>query len=161
MTEGVPPCTKCWGSVDIDEHHRLSSVFAGWQQRRVFVEVGQETGGDRVELPDMAEGERAQERTQSRGSVDAVEQVCHAAVAEDVHVIDRVGSGSHPADECGQFRRRVRAFVSAGGRHGQTVFGEVEQAGLLGEAHDRDQPSGCGEVLIVEGVGHSRGGVVE
>ena len=92
----------------------------------MVVEVGQEAGGDRVELSDVAEGERAQERSQSRRSVDTVEQVCHTAVADGVHVIDRVGSGSHPADECGQFRSRVRAFASASGRHGQPVAGEVE-----------------------------------
>src|SRR5699024_651000 len=36
--------------VNIDEHHRLSGARAGWQQWCLFVEVGQEKGGDRVEL---------------------------------------------------------------------------------------------------------------
>lgn len=150
------------GVVDIDEDHRsLCGLLTGWQQWCVVVEVGEEAGGDRVELSDVAEGERAQERSQSRRRIDAIEQVCHAAVAEKVHVIDRVGSGSHPADECGQFRSRVRAFVSARGRHGQPVVGEVEQVGLLGEAHDRDQPGGRGEVLVIEVMRHRRGRVIE
>src|SRR5699024_2679074 len=137
------------GVVDIDEDHRsLCRLLVGGQQWCVFVEVGQEAGGDRVELPNVAEGERTQKRTQRRGGVDTVEQVCHAAVAEKVHVIDRVSPGGNSADEGGEFRGWVRAFISAGGRYGQPVVGEVWQAGFLGEAHDRDQPGGRGEVLI-------------
>lgn len=127
----------------------------------MFVEVGQEAGGDRVELSDVAEGERAQERSQSRGRVDTVEEVLHAAVAEDVHVIDRVSPGGHSRDQGGQFRGWVCTLVSSRGRHSQPIIGEVDQPGVLGQAHDRDQSCSGGEVLIVEGVGHGRGGVVE
>lgn len=105
----------------------------------------------------MVEGERTQKRPQGRGGVDTVEEVFHAAVAEDAHVIDRVGPGGHSRDEGGQFLGWVRALVSPGGRHGQPVVGEVWQAGVLGQCHDRDQPGDGGEIRIVEGVGNRRG----
>lgn len=85
-----------------------------------------------------------------------LKKVSHAAVADDAQIIDRVGTGGHSANEGRQFHCWVRAFVGSG-RHKQPIIDEVEQARVLGQGHDRDEPSGKAEVDVVEGVGHSRG----
>ncbi len=47
----------------------------------------------------MPEGEQAQERPQRRGRPHIVEQAAHAAVAQQVHVVDAVRARDHPADQ--------------------------------------------------------------
>ena len=56
-------------------------------------------GGDRVELADVPEGEPAQERPQRRGCAHVVEDLVHAAVAQQVHVVDAVRAGQHPGHQ--------------------------------------------------------------
>ena len=56
----------------------------------------QEPRGDRVELADVAEGERPQERAQRRGRVGPGEDPAHPAVPQQRHVVDRVRAGDHP-----------------------------------------------------------------
>ena len=58
---------------------------------------GQQPRPDRVQLLDVAVGERAQERADRRRRPDPVEQPRHPAVAQQIHVVDAVRAGQHPA----------------------------------------------------------------
>ena len=87
--------------------------------------AGQEPGGDRVELADVAEGERAQERTQRRGRVRPVEDPAHPAVPQQRHVVDAVGAGDHPGDQRGHLQPGVGALVA---RDAQVLIGQRRQA---------------------------------
>ena len=57
----------------------------------------QGAGRDRVQLPDMAEAERPQERPESRWCVTGVEDPAHPAVPQDGHVVDAVRARRPPA----------------------------------------------------------------
>jgi hypothetical protein len=63
----------------------------------------QEPRGDRVELTDVTEGERPQERTQRRRARRPGEDPPHPAVPQHRHVIDRVRTGDHPTDSKATF----------------------------------------------------------
>ncbi len=79
----------------------------------------QEPGRDRVELADVAEGERPQERPQRRRGVRTGEDPAHPAVPQQRHVIDRIRAGDHAADQRGDLQPGVRALVRrhASGAH--------------------------------------------
>jgi hypothetical protein len=83
------------GVVDIKERDLIRT---GEQARHPLRESGQEPCADLVELLDVAVGEGAQERAQRRGRTDTTEQTAHTAVAQQIHVVDGVGAGEHPAD---------------------------------------------------------------
>ena len=72
--------------IDIQEHITLG--VAEREQRGLPGQVAKEPGRDRVELADVTERERAQERSQGRGCVEGGEETAHAAVAQQRHVID-------------------------------------------------------------------------
>ena len=140
------------GVVDIDEREpaRLSNCRRRRGRRDQAGQAGQreqEPGRDRVELADMPEGERTQERSQRRRRIDRGEQPAHATVAQQRHVIDRVGTGNHARDQRGHLQPRVRALVA---RHTQMLPGQLLQPGLLGQAHHRHQPSRRHQIRIVE-----------
>ena len=144
------------GVVDIDHAYRRSGSVAGSagrhrQQRGAAGQRDQEPGGDRVELADVAEGERPQERPQRRRRVDPREHPAHPAVPQQRHVIDRVRAGDHPGDQRGDLQPGVRALV---GRHPQVLIGQVPQPGRLGQRQHRDQPRRRHQIRIVE---HHRG----
>jgi hypothetical protein len=69
----------------------------------------QEPRGHRVELADMAEGERAQERPQRGGGVGVREDPAHPAAAG--HVVDRVRARAHPGHQRGDLHSLVRTLV--------------------------------------------------
>src|SRR5215208_3726410 len=71
------------------------------QYRRPPVQPGQEPGRDRVELANVAEGERPQKRPQRRGGIRRGEHPTHPAVPQQPHVIDRVSTRHHPRDQQG------------------------------------------------------------
>ncbi|BAH55483.1 hypothetical protein ROP_72360 [Rhodococcus opacus B4] len=75
------------------------------------------------------------------GCVDLVEQGGHPACPEQGHVVDDIRSGTHPADDRGQFPDRVRR-TRGHPRGGEVDMGvdQLRQAGLFGESEDRDQP---------------------
>ena len=108
----------------------LRPVDAGEQRRAGLPSAASNRERDGVELADMAEGERPQERPQRRGRVGAVEHPAHPAVPQQRHVIDAVGAGDHPRDQRGDLRPRVRALV---GRHAQVLIGQLPQPGRLGQ----------------------------
>ncbi len=93
------------GVVDVDERQ---GVGAGQQPRHRRGESGQDPGVDGVELPDVPERERAQERAQRRRRPHPREHLPHAAVAQHVEVIDAVRAGEHPGDHAGRLRCRIR-----------------------------------------------------
>ena len=107
----------------------------------------QEPRGDRVELADVAEGERPQERPQRRGRVRPGEDPAHPAVPQQRHVIDRVRAGDHPGDQRGDLQPGVRALV---GRHLRCSSASVPQPGRLGQRQHRDQPGRRHEIRIIE-----------
>ncbi len=106
------------GVIDVDVH-----VLAGLtdQQRSLGAQPGQHPGGDRVELAHVAEGELTQERAQRRGCVPAGEDLSGAAVAQQGHVVDRVGAGDHPGHQGGHLRPGVGALVRG---HAQVLVGQ-------------------------------------
>ena len=87
--------------VDVEQRIPLAAdgVSMNPQQAGESGQREQEPRGDRVELTDVTEGERAQERTQRRGGVGPGEDPTHPAVTQQRHVIDRVRTGDHPAHE--------------------------------------------------------------
>jgi len=58
----------------------MGQLVGAGQQRRVPGQVDQQPGGDRIELADVTEGERAQERAQRRGRPHPGDQAVHPAV---------------------------------------------------------------------------------
>ncbi len=107
----------------------------------------QEPRGDRVELADVTEGERPQERSQRRRGVGAGEDPPHPAVPKQNHVVDRVRAGDHPADQRGDLQPRVRALV---GRDGEVLIGQVPKPCGVVKSQHRDQATGRHEIRIVE-----------
>ncbi|WP_143548958.1 hypothetical protein [Rhodococcus sp. ACS1] len=130
--------------VDIDQDS--PGVDAG-DQRGLRGEVAQESRGDGVELPDVPEGELAEERSQRRWCVGAVEYRSHCPVPQDRQVGDAVGAGDHPADQGPDLAARVAAFV---GRYAQVPIGEREQAAGLRQCHHRDQSCGRHQIGVIE-----------
>jgi hypothetical protein len=53
-----------------------------------MAEVDQQPGRDRVELPNMAEGEGPQERPERGRRADTGEQPAHRTVPQQRHVLD-------------------------------------------------------------------------
>jgi hypothetical protein len=96
----------------------------------------------------MAEGERSQERAQSRRGVPAGEERVHTAVAQQGHVIDGIGTGDHSRDQRGDFRPWVGALV---GGHREVMIGQSVEADCVGKGQDWEQAGGRHEVGIVEG----------
>src|SRR5665647_700566 len=117
------------------------------QQRRPPGQVHQHPRGHRVELADVAEGERPQERPQRRRCPARGQHPAHAAVTEQVHGVDGVRTGDHPRDQ----RRDLHAGVGPGRpRDPHVSSGQVVQPGPLGQGHDRDQPGARHQVRVIE-----------
>jgi len=127
--------------VDVD-HHPLA-VGCGGDQRSVCGQPGHETGGDVIELADVAEGERSQERPQRRGRVGVDEEPTHPAVTKQRHVIDAVRT----RDQRGHLQARVRALVRW---HAQVLVSELLQTCGSGQRDDREQAGRRHEVRIIE-----------
>jgi len=79
------------GVIDIDQDITINTV----QQRRRRAQASQYPAGDGVQLPDVTEGEAAQERSQRRRCVGGVEDPAHPAVPQNGHVVDAVRAGEH------------------------------------------------------------------
>jgi len=145
------------GVVDIDQHPPTRLVTSGGDQPGGLPgQAGQEPGGDRVELAHVPEGERAQERAQRRGGVRAGEHSSHPTVAQQGHVIDRVGAGDHPGHQGGDLQPGVGALIR---RHTQMLIGQGSQTGRVGQRQHRDQPSRRHQIRVIEHRRHRRGRV--
>jgi hypothetical protein len=76
-----------------------------------------------------------------------VKQPVHAAVAQQVHVVDGVRAGDHPGH---QRRHLDRGVDSALGLQGQLVGDQITQPAGLREGHHRRQAAGGHEIRIIE-----------
>ena len=81
------------------------------------------------------------------------EQPAHAAVTQQVHVLDAVRPGDHPRDQRGHLRPGVRALVR---RHRQLLLGQRSQTRPLRQPQHRNQPAGRHETRLVETRGQRR-----
>ena len=85
------------GVINIDEDVPTSLIIAGgwgWDQCwGLCGQVGQKPGGHSIELADMPEGKRPKEGPQGGWGVDPIEESAHTAVAQLVHIVNRVGTG--------------------------------------------------------------------
>ncbi len=138
--------------IDID----VGDLVGTGQQRCPTGELGQHGGRDTVELADMTESERAQERAHRRGGPDPAEQPVHPAVPQQVHVINAVRPSDHPRDQPRDLQVRVRA--TPGGQR-QLGCDQLGQAATLRQRDHRRQPSARHQVRIVEHRRHLAGTV--
>ncbi len=124
------------GVVDVD----VGDLPGAGQQRGVRRQRGQEPGRHRIQLPDVAEGERPQERAQRRGCPHPGHQPAHAAVAQQVQIVDGIRAGDHPRHDRGNLHRRVRP-TRARQVH---VLGDqvVQPAALRQRQHGRQSRTG-------------------
>jgi hypothetical protein len=76
----LPGAEDCLDRVVDVEHDQL--IASGQQPRNGLGQADNRPGGDCVELADVAEGERAQERSQRRRGAHLTEHLAHAAVAQ-------------------------------------------------------------------------------
>jgi hypothetical protein len=106
------------GVVDIDGHR--ARVLPAAEQLGVLGKIEQEPRGHRVGLPDMAEGQGAQERSQRRRGVRGGEHRGHPAVPQQDHVLDAVRVGGHARHQRRELQTGVGALV---GRHAQPLVG--------------------------------------
>jgi hypothetical protein len=95
----------------------------------------------------MPEREAAQERPKRRRRIGAGEQPGHAAVPQQVHVLDAVRAGDHARDQCGDLRPGVRAAI---GRHRHVLVDPAAQPRPLGQGQDRHQTARGHEIRFVE-----------
>jgi hypothetical protein len=144
--------TGAFLGVAVGRLHRVVDVHVGQrvrpgQQRGVAAQVDHQSGGDRVELPDMTEGERTQERPQRGRRPDAGEQPVHRAVPQHRHVLDAVGAGDHARDQ----RRDLQSSVAAAGLVDPDVLtGQVLQAGSFRDLQHGRQAGARHEVGVIE-----------
>jgi len=142
--------------VDIDQRVLLGSLTAavtvvgggsGAKRLGEPAQREQKSGGDRVELPDVPERERSQERPQSRGRVRVGENAAHPAMAEQAHVVDRVRTRGHPGDQRGDLQPGVRALV---GGHRQMLIGQLTQPCCVSQRKRWEQTSRRHQIRVVE-----------
>ena len=131
------------GVIDVD----VGDLIGTSQQRCPAGELAEQRGRDTVELPDVPEGERPQERPQRRGGPDPTEQPVHPAVPQQIHVIDAVRTGDHPGDQGGDLQVRVHPT-----QHGQCELAgdQVGQATPLGQGDHWRQARAGHQIRIVE-----------
>jgi hypothetical protein len=91
----------------------------------------------------LAEAKQPQEGAQRGRGADPGEQPAHPAVAQQVHIADRVRAGNHPGDQGEDLRGGVRGDREALGEH-------RGQPAPIGKRHHRHQPRTGHEVRIVE-----------
>ena len=118
-------------------------------------EVEKPLGRGRVELADMAESERAQERAQRRGGVGSGEQFPQAAMAQHRHIVDGIRTREHPRHQRGHFQTSIRTEV-AGQFH--PLVDEGAETRFRRQHHHRDQTSRRHQIRVVEGCGHRPAG---
>ena len=131
-------------------HNRVRTGVAGHRCVEQPGQAGQrdqEPGCDRVELADVTEGERPQERAQRRRGIGPGEDPAHPAVPQHGHVLDRVRTGDHPADQRGDLQPCIRTLV---GRDRQVLISQVPQPRGLSQREHRNQTAGRHEIRIIE-----------
>jgi hypothetical protein len=79
--------------------------------------------------------------------VDAAEQYVHRPVAQQGHVIDRVGAGGHAREQAADLQRRVRPALAA---RPDALREQPGQAGPLREGHHRHQAAVRHQIRVIE-----------
>lgn len=136
-------------NLDSSRLHRRSSLLQDvtHQPTSLGSTADQPPPGRRIELTDMAERECTQERSQSRGGVGADEQLLHSAVAQQPHVVDRIGAGDHPGHQRGDFQPGVGTEVA---RQMQVRIGQLPKARSHRHCHRRVQARSRHEIRIIK-----------
>jgi hypothetical protein len=136
--------------VDVD----VAGLAGAGQDRGVHGQVDQEPGGDGIELADVAERERPQERAQRGRGPDPGEQTAHPAMSQHIHVINGIRADDHPGDQRGDLQVRVH---TANGLQGQRGRHKVGQTRPLRQRHRRGQPGARHQIWVIEDRGNRRG----
>ena len=101
-------------------------------------QVGQEPGGDRVELAHVTEAERAQERPQRRRRVRPRKDPTHPTVPQQRHVVDAVRAGDHPRHQRGDLQPGVGALVA---RDAEVLTGQRRKPAESASANTGTRPA--------------------
>jgi len=128
-------------------HIDVGQLVGAGQQRRLTGQVDQQPRRHGVELTDMTEGERAQERPQRRRRPDPGEQPLHRTVPQQAHVLDRVRAGDHPRN---QSRDLQMGIDTARPTQVHMLADQALQLGPLRQAQDRRQASARHQVRVIE-----------
>lgn len=116
-------------------------------QRGLRAQTGQGSRGDGVKLTDMTEREGPQERAQGRRCVPAGEDRIHATVAQQIHVVDGIGTSDHSRHQRGNLHPRVGTLVRG---HTEMFIDQGVEVCSVDESEDRDKAGGRHEIRIVE-----------
>ena len=143
----------------LDHLDEYRSVYAACQAIGPKVGVGAESlrrwvlqaQVDANQRPGVPETELPQQGSNRGGRVHATEQGRHPATAHHVNVVDTVRAGTHPRDQRGQLRRRVRR-TRFDLRLGDVnlLRQQLHQAGPLGQRHHRHQAGARHEIVVIE-----------
>ena len=140
------------GVVDVDERQ---PVHPGQQPGRNSGEPGQHPGMDRVELADVAEGERAQERPQpslGRRGPHVGEDLGHPAVPQHVEVSRQTRWSRRW--RASPRRSRTPSPARSDTERLDAPPEQVVQPSLLCESHHRDQTGRTDQVRVIENRGY-------
>jgi hypothetical protein len=129
---------------------RVGGLVRAGQQRGVAGQCGQEPAGHGVQLPDVAVGEGAQERSERGRGPYSGEQAAHRAVPQPVHVLDAVGARGHAAHQRHQLRGGEGAGAVLRARQVDELVGQSRQAAPFGQPHHRFQSAVRDQVRIIE-----------
>lgn len=116
-------------------HVQIDDLVAAGQQRTRPGQPRQLPGGDRVELPDMAESERAQERPERRGRPQTLNSRS-IAPCRNVQILDQVGAGHHAGDQPGTFSRAFVTPVKRRDTDSATSSERPQRCASASPAHD-------------------------
>jgi len=130
--------------IDID----ISQPVRTGEQRSLPGQRREQPGVHRVELPNVSESERAQERPQRRRCPDPTEQPLHRAVAQQVQVIDTVRASDHPRDDRRHFHLREHPTRPAG--EPDMLTHQLVQAGAFRHPQDREQTRARHKTRIIK-----------
>ena len=134
--------------VDIDQHPATGAVADDLRgSLALSCQACEEPRGERVELADVTERERAQERPQRRRRVRPGEDPAHPTVPQQRHVVDAVGASDHPRDQRGDLQPSVGALVT---RHAQMLIRKAPQPRPISQGQGRNQPGGRHEIRVIE-----------
>ncbi|MFI0486847.1 hypothetical protein [Actinomadura sp. 9N215] len=126
--------------------HERQLTGAG-QQRRVRGQSHQQPAARLLDLADVPPGQAAQERAQRGRRPHIVEHLVHAAVPQQVQVIDAVSARGHPATIEQTFAAGIGPTPLT---DPDVLEDQARQATALGRLHHRHQTAISDDGLVVE-----------
>ena len=102
---------------------------------------------DLLQLQHVPPGEGAQERSQRGRGPDPAEQCGHRAMAQQVHVIDAVRPGDHPAHQARDLHVHVHPARAI---NPDMLCDQAAQARPLRQGHHRDQARPRHEIRVIK-----------